>query len=187
MSDRRELYRYDTDFFTLIIAEICNYAIDNDMAPDDELSTIANNIKKILGISSFNAWIREGEKLKTGRCHKDDKAEMMNREKVVEGLEKCKRCECDDCTENGASNVPWDCPAYDNFIENAITLLKEQEALEKRNEPVSPICGQEIFGTFLVCGNCGEKLENVLETESINTLPIKWRYCRKCGQAVKWE
>lgn len=54
----------DTDFLTHIIVEICNYAIDNDMAPDDALSIIADNIKALLEISSFNTWIREGEKLK---------------------------------------------------------------------------------------------------------------------------
>ncbi len=51
----------DTDFLTHIIVEICNYAIDNDMAPDDALSIIADNIKALLEISSFNAWIREGK------------------------------------------------------------------------------------------------------------------------------
>lgn len=74
---------------------------------------------------------------------------------------------------------------------NALDALEQRcnalEVLEKRNEPVSLIVSQEIFGTFLVCGNCGEKLENVLEAESINGLPIKWNYCRKCGKAVTWD
>ena len=51
---------------------------------------------------------------------------MPDLEKVIKGLEKCKRCECDDCTEKGASQAPWDCPVYDDFVENAIALLKEQ-------------------------------------------------------------
>ncbi len=46
----------DTDFLTHIITEICNYAVDNDMAPDDTLSVIADNIKAILKISTFNGW-----------------------------------------------------------------------------------------------------------------------------------
>ncbi len=54
----------DTDFLTRIIAEICNYAVDNGMEPDDTLSIIADNIKALLEISSFNGWIREGKKLK---------------------------------------------------------------------------------------------------------------------------
>lgn len=73
-------------------------------------------------------------------------------------------------------------------LDERIAIMQESmNALEKRQEPVSPICSQEIFGTFLVCGNCGEKLGNVLEAESIDGLPIKWRYCRKCGKAVRWE
>ncbi len=171
-----ESYRYDTNFFTHIIAEICNYAIDNDMAPDDELSTIANNIKKLLEISSFNAWIREGEKLKTGRCHKNDEAEMINREKVVEGLEKCERCECDDCTENGASHFPWDCPAYDNFIENAITLLKEQEPVEAIDiiDEKYPVGDNNRYKGYR-CGKCKE------------VIPWDANYCSYCGRKVKWD
>ena len=52
---------------------------------------------------------------------------MTDRERVAEKLEKCEHCECDDCTESSASHIPWDCPAYDNLIEKAITLLKARE------------------------------------------------------------
>ena len=51
---------------------------------------------------------------------------MSDREKVIKGLEKCKRCECDDCTEKGASQAPWDCPAYEDFVDRGLALLKEQ-------------------------------------------------------------
>ena len=51
---------------------------------------------------------------------------MIDKKKVINGLEKCKRCECDDCTEKNASQVPWDCPAYDDFVDSALALLKEQ-------------------------------------------------------------
>ena len=44
------------DFLTHIIIEICNYAVDNDMAPDDALSIIADNIKTMLKIMTFNGW-----------------------------------------------------------------------------------------------------------------------------------
>ena len=57
----------DTDFLTHIITEICNYAVDNNMEPDDTLSTIADNIKALLEISSFNGWIKEGKKMKYWR------------------------------------------------------------------------------------------------------------------------
>ena len=52
---------------------------------------------------------------------------MTDLEKVIKGLEKCKRYECDDCTEKGATKAPWDCPAYDDFVDSAIALLKAQE------------------------------------------------------------
>ena len=52
---------------------------------------------------------------------------MIDREKIINGLEKCKRCECDDCAEKGASQAPWDCPVYDDLVDSAIALLKEQE------------------------------------------------------------
>jgi hypothetical protein len=55
----------------------------------------------------------------------------IDMEKVIRGLEKCKRHECDDCTEKGASQAPWDCPVYDDFVDSAIVLLKEQDELLK--------------------------------------------------------
>lgn len=55
---------------------------------------------------------------------------MPDREKVIKRLEKCKRHECDNCTEIGASQAPWDCPAFDDFVDNALSLLKEHDAIE---------------------------------------------------------
>jgi len=46
------------EFMTHIITEICDYAIENDMEPDDTLSTVADNLKAILEISTFNGWKR---------------------------------------------------------------------------------------------------------------------------------
>jgi hypothetical protein len=48
----------DEEFMTHIITEICDYAVDNDMEPNDTLSTIADNIKVLLEISTFNGWKR---------------------------------------------------------------------------------------------------------------------------------
>lgn len=44
----------DAEFMTHIICEICDYAVQNGMEPDDTLNTIADNIKAILTISTFN-------------------------------------------------------------------------------------------------------------------------------------
>lgn len=54
---------------------------------------------------------------------------MIDGEKIIKVLEKCRHYECDDCTEKGASHAPWDCPVYDDFVDSAIALLKEQETM----------------------------------------------------------
>ena len=59
----------------------------------------------------------------------------IDMEEVIRGLEKCKRHECDDCAEKGASQAPWDCPAYDDFVDSAIALLKEQEVVKSKIIP----------------------------------------------------
>ena len=46
----------DAEFMTHIIGEICDYAVRNGMEPDDTLHTIADNIKALLKISTFNNW-----------------------------------------------------------------------------------------------------------------------------------
>ena len=46
----------DTKFMSHIIAEICNYAVVNNIEPDNALNTIANNIFCLLEISTFNNW-----------------------------------------------------------------------------------------------------------------------------------
>ncbi len=46
----------DEEFMTKIIADICDYAVKNDMEPDDTLRTIANNILSVLKVSTFNNW-----------------------------------------------------------------------------------------------------------------------------------
>lgn len=46
----------DADFMTHIICEICDYAVKNEMEPNDTLNTIADNIKALLKISTFNNW-----------------------------------------------------------------------------------------------------------------------------------
>lgn len=46
----------EEEFMTHIITEICDYAVKNNMEPDDTLSTVADNLKAILAISTFNGW-----------------------------------------------------------------------------------------------------------------------------------
>lgn len=51
----------DVEFMTHIIQEICDYAVNNEMEPDDTLKTIADNIKALLEISTFNGWNRRAD------------------------------------------------------------------------------------------------------------------------------
>ncbi len=46
----------DAEFMSMIVAEICNYASENDMEPDDTLRTVADNIMCMLEICTFNHW-----------------------------------------------------------------------------------------------------------------------------------
>lgn len=46
----------DAEFMTHIITEICDYAVENKMEPNDTLQTIADNIKALLKVSTFNNW-----------------------------------------------------------------------------------------------------------------------------------
>ena len=97
---------------------------------------------------------------------------MPDREKVINGLECC--CEhiegmnCDHCPydeeqiEIGQINQCTSALAYD-----ALALLKEQEAVEPKHNPLSP--------TDWFCGKCGMCISRFHD------------YCPSCGQAVKWE
>lgn len=49
----------DTDFFTNILVQICDYAVKNNMQPDNTIEIVAENMLSLLKISTFNGW---GEK-----------------------------------------------------------------------------------------------------------------------------
>jgi hypothetical protein len=46
----------DVKFMSHIIEEICDYAVDNNMNPNETMETIANNLLTILSISTFENW-----------------------------------------------------------------------------------------------------------------------------------
>lgn len=52
----------DQEFLTKIVSEICDYAVKNGMEPDDTLGTVADNIKALLEISTFNNWRPKAKK-----------------------------------------------------------------------------------------------------------------------------
>lgn len=51
----------DAELMTHIISEICDYAVQHTIEPDDALGTIADNIKALLEISTFNHWAPKEE------------------------------------------------------------------------------------------------------------------------------
>lgn len=48
----------DVNFMTEIIAQICDYAVDNGLNPTDTVNVIANNLVMIGEISNFDNWER---------------------------------------------------------------------------------------------------------------------------------
>lgn len=98
----------------------------------------------------------------------------MDREKVIESLRDLRRYIedmewSDDREDRRAATDYW------QAVTDAITLLKEQEAIE-------PDVDSE--GTC-TCGNCGE---NVGWYPAGSKEPVKLgKFCSECGKAVKWE
>ena len=100
---------------------------------------------------------------------------MPDREKVIKALEKCKCCDCDNCTEEHASHCTWDCIAYDELVSLALALLKQQEEVEPQD------------AEMLIIHNGGAE-EYVKDIESIVLLAHKDYdivYCGTFGRSVK--
>lgn len=91
----------------------------------------------------------------------------IDREKVIKGLEYCKRTDGVECPN---------CPYWheDDCVEilhaDALTMLKEQEAVEPEVEVLNEI--DRIYR----CPKCHKHF-----------FYEKQKYCDQCGQAVKWE
>ena len=95
---------------------------------------------------------------------------MADREKVIKGLEilmnGCEYIDCDDCCFY-ISTKPTRCGLREEQIqEEALALLKEQEAVEPTWQQGKAYCG-----------SCGRRIP----------LKIGARFCHKCGRQVKWE
>lgn len=48
----------DHKFLVEILAQICDYAVDNDMKPTDTVTIVANNLLMLAEISNFDNWKR---------------------------------------------------------------------------------------------------------------------------------
>ncbi len=79
---------------------------------------------------------------------------------------------CVECPYNPKPGKIWKygcAHGQDKMIEDAIALLKEQEAVE----PLPPTDESDLYK----CGNCNHQLFRCTHQ----------RYCEMCGKAVKWE
>lgn len=51
----------DHKFLVEILAQICDYAVDNEMNPTDTVTTVANNLLMLAEIANFDNWKRRVE------------------------------------------------------------------------------------------------------------------------------
>lgn len=97
-------------------------------------------------------------------------SEQDLREKVIKGLEVCKRYETFRC-----ENCPYDsvCRGYaSELMADALTLLKAQEPVKPKKNYVQ-ITGLKTWDWACPECNC--------------ILVYRANYCSCCGRAVKWE
>ena len=99
---------------------------------------------------------------------------MIDREKVIEELQLLRdflMSEERKAFKGNNNSAVYVLMHYRNIVIDAIALLKEQEAIEPS------ICGTPggYSSWWYLCGKC--------------KMPVcpKERFCRRCGQAVKWD
>ena len=64
-------------------------------------------------------------------------------------------------------------------LDIALALLKEQEAVE----PYMDFDGHDVWR----CGKCGATIFHIYHNASDEDAKNYAKFCRHCGQAVKWE
>ena len=103
---------------------------------------------------------------------------MPDKEKVIKGLEELEGFLFKEYTNIKAEESKI---YYDRFksLSDAITLLKEQEAVE-------PSFKQDEKGIFVwCCGSCGAYMYHIYD--GIDKAKKYAKFCRQCGKVVKWE
>ena len=96
---------------------------------------------------------------------------MPDREKVIKGLEHCRKTSCESCPYN-AADVKSSNPIclINEMLSDALALLKEQEAVK----PKSKVRHGANAQIQHFCGNCNSILHG------------KPKYCSECGKGVSW-
>ena len=94
---------------------------------------------------------------------------MTEREQVIAELLYLKH----DCLEGSAT---------DQTLDKAIALLKAQEPVEPIIEKTygTAEC-EDPWGRLFFCGACGKRINEKYNPDEDD------KYCKHCGQAVKWE
>lgn len=108
---------------------------------------------------------------------------MPDVEKVIKGLETC-YClpsKCEDCPYH---DLPDEQSCKDVLCLDAIALLKEQEAREPHYTTLRYLVdGIEVAVRHPECPRCIEKGLMLWDAE----IEKGQAFCKRCGQAVKWD
>lgn len=96
---------------------------------------------------------------------------MPDREKVIRHFQ-------DAITASGAGNR-WRFVRVD-MIEDAITLLREQE-------PVEPAPEHPVVINTLACGECHAQVARWDTVRGKRVYLFRAKYCPECGRKVKWD
>ena len=102
---------------------------------------------------------------------------MTELEKVIKGLERCTgEVDCDRETHHNYCPY-WNNGCFEYLIRDALSLLKAQEPvlLENQHKPGGHFINAN-SPWISRCPKCGKKIEGK-----------QTRFCKYCGQAVKWE
>lgn len=94
---------------------------------------------------------------------------MIDRERVIKGLQIERECVSRDCDRNcGECDLVQDRDWLLSVYDDAIALLKELEA-------VKPVPPEDELGLYR-CGKCHHHLIRYVD-----------KYCPRCGKVVKWN
>lgn len=90
---------------------------------------------------------------------------MIDREKVINGLECCVLRNPDD--KSRCNECPYEGACLNQLKHDALALLKAQEPMKPKWQK-----------GYAYCGQCGYKLHWIVDLNN---------FCPNCGQAVKWK
>ena len=98
----------------------------------------------------------------TGRQSRmTDREKLIDREKVITGLEMCATNPDPDCREK-CPYYSAHAPCVEAMCKDALELLKEQKAIKPKidafGHPYCPKCKVLVYQTWSFCPHCGQEL-----------------------------